>query len=42
MHLGRRPGEAFAAELALIGALGQIGMGLARGQALDAGQFFMP
>ncbi len=38
IHVRRRAEEAFLAELALEGALGQVGMGLARGEALDLGK----
>src|SRR6185369_6728746 len=38
IHVRRRAEEAFLAELALEGALGQVGMGLARGKAFDLGK----
>ncbi len=39
IELGGRTEEAVAAHLALIGSLGQIGMGLTRGFAFRAGKF---
>ena len=38
IHVGRRAEEALAAQLAFVGALGQVRVGLARGQSFDAGQ----